>query len=74
MNKMQKMVDLSYVCPEFQRFYKCENVCSHKFVKKKNPNTVINIDFLTSRTVWKLDLCTTVLPQLDKLLQSKYER
>uniref|UniRef100_A0A3P8X168 Katanin p80 WD40 repeat-containing subunit B1 n=1 Tax=Cynoglossus semilaevis TaxID=244447 RepID=A0A3P8X168_CYNSE len=24
-------------------------------------------------TVWKLDLCTTVLPQLDKLLQSKYE-
>lgn len=24
-------------------------------------------------SVWKLDLCTTVLPQLDKLLQSKYE-
>uniref|UniRef100_A0A8C6TPF2 Katanin p80 WD40 repeat-containing subunit B1 n=1 Tax=Neogobius melanostomus TaxID=47308 RepID=A0A8C6TPF2_9GOBI len=24
--------------------------------------------------LWKLDLCTTVLPQIDKLLQSKYER
>uniref|UniRef100_A0A8C6TMD8 Katanin p80 WD40 repeat-containing subunit B1 n=1 Tax=Neogobius melanostomus TaxID=47308 RepID=A0A8C6TMD8_9GOBI len=23
--------------------------------------------------LWKLDLCTTVLPQIDKLLQSKYE-
>lgn len=25
------------------------------------------------RSIWKLDLCTTVLPQIDKLLQSKYE-
>uniref|UniRef100_A0A8D2ZNQ9 Katanin p80 WD40 repeat-containing subunit B1 n=1 Tax=Scophthalmus maximus TaxID=52904 RepID=A0A8D2ZNQ9_SCOMX len=24
-------------------------------------------------SLWKLDLCTTVLPQIDKLLQSKYE-
>ncbi|XP_041849712.1 katanin p80 WD40 repeat-containing subunit B1 [Melanotaenia boesemani] len=24
-------------------------------------------------TVWKLDLCTTILPQIDRLLQSKYE-
>lgn len=24
-------------------------------------------------SIWKLDLCTTVLPQIDKLLQSKYE-
>ncbi|KAM4743706.1 katanin p80 WD40 repeat-containing subunit B1 isoform 2-T2 [Anableps anableps] len=24
-------------------------------------------------SLWKLDLCTTVLPQVDKLLQSKYE-
>ncbi|XP_013881014.1 katanin p80 WD40 repeat-containing subunit B1 [Austrofundulus limnaeus] len=24
-------------------------------------------------SVWKLDLCTSVLPQIDKLLQSKYE-
>ncbi|XP_047436955.1 katanin p80 WD40 repeat-containing subunit B1 [Mugil cephalus] len=24
-------------------------------------------------TLWKLDLCTSVLPQIDKLLQSKYE-
>lgn len=27
-----------------------------------------------SRSLWKLDLCTTILPQIDKLLQSKYER
>ena len=26
------------------------------------------------RSLWKLDLCTTILPQIDKLLQSKYER
>lgn len=26
------------------------------------------------RSLWKLDLCTMVLPQIDKLLQSKYER
>lgn len=25
-------------------------------------------------SLWKLDLCTTVLPQIEKLLQSKYER
>uniref|UniRef100_F6UQJ4 Katanin p80 WD40 repeat-containing subunit B1 n=1 Tax=Monodelphis domestica TaxID=13616 RepID=F6UQJ4_MONDO len=25
------------------------------------------------RSLWKLDLCTTVLPQIEKLLQSKYE-
>lgn len=24
-------------------------------------------------SLWKLDLCTTVLPQIEKLLQSKYE-
>uniref|UniRef100_A0A8P4JYM3 Katanin p80 WD40 repeat-containing subunit B1 n=1 Tax=Dicentrarchus labrax TaxID=13489 RepID=A0A8P4JYM3_DICLA len=24
-------------------------------------------------SLWKLDLCTTILPQIDKLLQSKYE-
>lgn len=27
-----------------------------------------------SSSLWKLDLCTTVLPQIEKLLQSKYER
>ncbi|NXP39971.1 KTNB1 protein, partial [Leiothrix lutea] len=26
------------------------------------------------RSLWKLDLCTIVLPQIEKLLQSKYER
>jgi len=26
------------------------------------------------RSLWKLDLCTVVLPQIEKLLQSKYER
>ncbi|KAI4798802.1 hypothetical protein KUCAC02_020487, partial [Chaenocephalus aceratus] len=25
-------------------------------------------------SLWKLDLCTTVLPQIEQLLQSKYER
>ena len=25
-------------------------------------------------SLWKLDLCTTVLPQIEKLLQSTYER
>ena len=25
-------------------------------------------------SLWKLDLCTTILPQIEKLLQSKYER
>uniref|UniRef100_A0A665TTS4 Katanin p80 WD40 repeat-containing subunit B1 n=1 Tax=Echeneis naucrates TaxID=173247 RepID=A0A665TTS4_ECHNA len=25
-------------------------------------------------SLWKLDLCTSILPQIDKLLQSKYER
>uniref|UniRef100_A0A8C6TM64 Katanin p80 WD40 repeat-containing subunit B1 n=1 Tax=Neogobius melanostomus TaxID=47308 RepID=A0A8C6TM64_9GOBI len=39
--------------------------------------TVIAISNLSNvlyfRLLWKLDLCTTVLPQIDKLLQSKYE-
>lgn len=26
------------------------------------------------RSLWKLDLCMTVLPQIEKLLTSKYER
>lgn len=26
------------------------------------------------RSLWKLDLCTIILPQIEKLLQSKYER
>lgn len=25
-------------------------------------------------SLWKLDLCTTILPQIEKLLKSKYER
>lgn len=29
---------------------------------------------LSPSSLWKLDLCTTVLPQIEKLLQSKYER
>ncbi|XP_074523370.1 katanin p80 WD40 repeat-containing subunit B1 [Halichoeres trimaculatus] len=33
---------------------------------------ILNIINLQS-SLWKLDLCTTILPQIDKLLQSKYE-
>uniref|UniRef100_A0A7N6BI60 Katanin p80 WD40 repeat-containing subunit B1 n=1 Tax=Anabas testudineus TaxID=64144 RepID=A0A7N6BI60_ANATE len=31
------------------------------------------LNIINLQTLWKLDNCTTILPQIDKLLQSKYE-
>uniref|UniRef100_A0A672ZMK2 Katanin p80 WD40 repeat-containing subunit B1 n=1 Tax=Sphaeramia orbicularis TaxID=375764 RepID=A0A672ZMK2_9TELE len=31
------------------------------------------LNIINLQSLWKLDLCTTILPQIDKLLQSKYE-
>lgn len=43
-----------------------------------NPQSPVSKHVLFSsfllRSLWKLDLCTVVLPQIEKLLQSKYER
>lgn len=52
------------ICQEFL-------LCHFGFVK---PVSSLRICPFLFRSLWKLDLCTIVLPQIEKLLQSKYER
>uniref|UniRef100_A0A3Q2X792 Katanin p80 WD40 repeat-containing subunit B1 n=1 Tax=Haplochromis burtoni TaxID=8153 RepID=A0A3Q2X792_HAPBU len=43
-------------------------------VSMSDPSIVVDIlNIINPQSLWKLDVCMTVLPQLDKLLQSKYE-
>uniref|UniRef100_A0A669AX51 Katanin p80 WD40 repeat-containing subunit B1 n=1 Tax=Oreochromis niloticus TaxID=8128 RepID=A0A669AX51_ORENI len=43
-------------------------------ISMSDPSIVVDIlNIINPQSLWKLDVCMTVLPQLDKLLQSKYE-
>uniref|UniRef100_A0AAX7SVI3 Katanin p80 WD40 repeat-containing subunit B1 n=1 Tax=Astatotilapia calliptera TaxID=8154 RepID=A0AAX7SVI3_ASTCA len=43
-------------------------------VSMNDPSIVVDIlNIINPQSLWKLDVCMVVLPQLDKLLQSKYE-
>ena len=46
----------------------------HVLNKDSRPQYLFSSSKCFFRSLWKLDLCTTILPQIDKLLQSKYER